>query len=286
MFVESLQMWLSISVYSPEMGYFVTVFDNITDRRNAEAVLRESEGRYRSLFENMTEAYAYHRMIFENGEPTDYIFLSVNESFERMTGLKDIIGKRVTEVIPGVRESDPELFAIYARVASVGIPEKFERFVASMRMWFHVSVYSPEKDCFVTVFDNITDRKNAEMALRKSEELFSKAFHASPLTMVITSLTDNHIIDVNEAFEESTGYSREESIGSDFRKLGFWTDPQRAEQLLQAVLAAGHYRGLEVEICDKSGNRHIGRLSAEIAEIAGEPCVLTVGEDITDRKKG
>ena len=75
--------------------------DALTGRggRAAEA-LRASEVRYRSLFENMTEGFAYCRMIFADGGPQDFVYLAVNEAFEKLTGLRDIKGKRATEAIP------------------------------------------------------------------------------------------------------------------------------------------------------------------------------------------
>ena len=129
--------------------------------------LRASEERYRGLFEHMVEGYAYCKMIFENGEATDFVYLAVNDMFETLTGLKDVTDKRVTEVIPGIRQADPELFDIYARVALTGKPEKFEIFVEALQMWFSISVYSPEKEFFVAVFDVITERKRAEKAIHR-----------------------------------------------------------------------------------------------------------------------
>ncbi len=128
--------------------------------------LRKSETKYRLLFENMIEGFAYCRMIFENGKPHDFIYLSVNHAFETLTGLKDVVGKRVTEVIPGIREADPELIETYGRVSLTGKPERFEMFVEALKMWLSISVYSPEKEHFVAVFDVITDRKRAESELK------------------------------------------------------------------------------------------------------------------------
>jgi len=140
------------------------------DIRAQQAKLRESEGHYRGLFEHMAEGYAYCRMIFENGEPQDFIYLAVNTAFETLTGLRNITGKKVSEVIPGLREADPQLFVIYARVSLTGKPEKFEMFVEPMKMWFSVAVYSPGKGCFVAMFDVITARKQAEEELRERTE--------------------------------------------------------------------------------------------------------------------
>ncbi len=133
--------------------------------RQAEEVLRESEKRYHSLSENMLEGYAHCRMLFEQDRPLDFVYLNVNSAFEKLTGLADVVGKRVTEVIPGIRESHPGLFEIYGRVALTGMPEKFETYFAALDVWLSVSVYSTERECFVTVFDNITERKRAEEKL-------------------------------------------------------------------------------------------------------------------------
>ena len=105
---------------------------DITGQKRAEESLRESEAKYRGLFEHMQEGCAYCRMIFENGDPVDFIYLSVNAAFETLTGLKDVAGKRVSEVIPGIRSSDPALFEAYGRVARTGKPEKIEIFRRSV----------------------------------------------------------------------------------------------------------------------------------------------------------
>lgn len=143
----------------------------IVERNRVEAALRESESLYRGLFEHMNEGLAYCKMIFENGEGRDFVYLAVNPAFAILTGLKEVIGKRATEVIPGIREADPELFEIYARVTMTGIPEKFEMFVEALGMWFSISVYSPEKGYFVAIFEVITERKRAEEALIRTEKL-------------------------------------------------------------------------------------------------------------------
>ena len=148
-------------------------------QRHTQAALRASEVRYRSLFENMLNGFAYCRMLFDQGRPQDLLYLAVNDAFETLAGLKDVVGKRVSEVIPGIQESDPGLFEIYGRVARTGVPEQFETYVNALGMWFSVSVYSPGKDHFVAVFDVITKRKRAEVALRESEERFRLAIEAS-----------------------------------------------------------------------------------------------------------
>lgn len=126
-----------------------------------------SEEQFRLLFENMLNGFAYCKMIYDQqNNPVDFIYLEVNKAFEKLTGLKNTKGKPVTEVIPGIKQTNPELFTIYDRVASTGKPEIFETFVKPLSIYFSVSVYSPKKDHFVAIFDNITERKNSEQKLK------------------------------------------------------------------------------------------------------------------------
>lgn len=161
----------STPMFGKNGNYFgrMWTFRDVTERKRMEESLRRSEKHYRSLFENMNDGFCLCRMIFEDGRPRDFVYLAVNEMFVRLTGLKDVTGKRVSEVIPGLRESDPELIEIYGRVATTGKHEKFERYVKALRMWFDIAVYSPEAGLFVAVFDVITERKLAEEKLRESE---------------------------------------------------------------------------------------------------------------------
>lgn len=150
--------------------------------------LKESEERYRLLFENMLDGYAYCQIIYEDGRPKNFVYLDVNESFERLTGLKDVIGKRVTELIPGIFEKNPELFQAYSRVASSGRPEKFEVFLEPLNMWLSISVYSIEKGTFVAVFDNITERKLLEKT--KEDFLFAISHELQTPVFVMNASLD------------------------------------------------------------------------------------------------
>lgn len=155
-----------------DLGYALEALEERSRRTRAEDALRESEKRYRSLFDNMVEGLAYCRMLFDDGRASDFIYLEVNQAFQTLTGLKNVTGRRVSEVIPGIREADPELIERYGRVSRTGQPEQFEIYVASLEMWFSISVYSPEKEHFIAVFGVITERKRAEEEiLRLNTEL-------------------------------------------------------------------------------------------------------------------
>ncbi len=136
---------------------------DVVGRRRAEDALRESETRYRLLFQNMLDGFAYCRMIFdERGRPDDFVYLDVNGAFGALTGLGDVAGKRATEVFPGIREAHPDLLETYARVARTGQPERVEVQFRPLAMWLAIMVYSPHPEHFVAVFDDITERKRAE----------------------------------------------------------------------------------------------------------------------------
>ncbi|HWQ18417.1 MAG TPA: PAS domain S-box protein [Methanotrichaceae archaeon] len=164
---------VSSGLFSDADGSIKTsmIIRDITERKQFEEALQESEKRYHSLFENMLGGSAYCKMLYDGcGRPIDLVYLEVNDSFKRLTGLRDVVGKRAAEVIPGIWESHPELLDIYGQVALTGVPEKFEIEFKPLKIWLSVSVYSIERDYFVAIFENITERKAAEEALCRSRD--------------------------------------------------------------------------------------------------------------------
>lgn len=134
---------------------------------------------FRALVEHMLNGVAYCKMLYRDGQPSDFIYLYTNPAFEQLTGLKQVVGKPVSEVIPGIRETDPQLFDKYSRVSLGGEPLRFETFVESLAMWFWISVYSPLPNHFVAIFDVITERKKIELALRAANKRWSLAQRAA-----------------------------------------------------------------------------------------------------------
>jgi PAS domain S-box-containing protein len=132
---------------------------------------------------------------------------------------------------------------------------------------------------------DITERRLAEEALRQSEERFSKAFQASPLALTITSLKTSRLLEVNETFCRMSGYTREEAVGHTTPELGLWVRDSDREEEVAMVSERGRVRNLEYRFRLKDGTERIGLLSAERIEIGGEPCALTVIQDITEQKR-
>lgn len=185
-------VWINLTValvWNPdhEPDYFIAVIEDIQARKEAEAALQDSERTYRTLFENMMNGYAHCRMLFEDGKPKDFVYLDVNKAFTTQTGLADVIGRKVSEVIPGIFEADPGLFEIYGQVALGGPPKHFEVYVGAMGMWFSIWVHSPKREHFVAIFDVITERKRAEGELRRRNqelESFNQASVGRELEMI------------------------------------------------------------------------------------------------------
>lgn len=250
------------------------------ERKETEQALRDSEQLYRSLFENMLNGFAYCRVLFEQGQAQDFIYLSVNNAFDTLTGLGQVVGKKVSEVIPGIREADPALFEIYARVALSGIPEYVEIYVQALQRWFSIAVYSPSFEHIVVVFDEISERKKAELELR----IAATAFEAQEGIMVTDA--DTVIMRVNRAFTEITGYTAEDAVGKkpNMLKSGY-NDAVFFSDMWQGIQRDGKWQG-EIWNRRKTGETFPGWLT--ITAVAGDDGSIThyVGTltDITQRK--
>ncbi|MCA9922488.1 MAG: PAS domain S-box protein [Anaerolineales bacterium] len=122
-------------------------------------------------------------------------------------------------------------------------------------------------------------------ALRLSEERFSKVFRASPDSIVISSQVDGRYIDVNDNFLKSTGYNHSEIIGYTSIEKNIWANLADRDRFIQIFQDQGSVRDLEAEYRAKSGETGIVLMSAEAIEIEGEPCLVTISRDITERKQ-
>jgi len=148
----------------------VSSWQDIAERRRALELLRESEEKFRSLFENITEGVALHELIYDdNNDPVNYRIIDVNPAFKKYTGIEieKAVGSLATELY-----NDLPYFKDYSRVATTGEPYKFESFYPAMKKHFVINVISPKKGQFATVFEDISDQKRIEQEMQhRNEEL-------------------------------------------------------------------------------------------------------------------
>jgi PAS domain S-box-containing protein len=220
-FVMKVRPYLTVD---KTIGGAVLSLVDITEIRKRDEALQESEKEYRSLFSNMIDAFSFSQMVFDDsGKPIDFVYLQINDAYERMIGLKKerIIGKKASQVIPGIREDNPELFDQYGRVALTGKKEKFEYFLKHLQLWLNVSVYSPKKGYFAAVLENITERKKIEEALKESEQLYHTLFDNGEDGFQLIKIiydeagnpTDFEFLKVNRAYEDQTSLKESDVVG-------------------------------------------------------------------------
>ena len=131
---------------------------------------------------------------------------------------------------------------------------------------------------------DITAQKQAEEALRASEERFAKAFQASPDGLVISRIADAVVLEVNDSFVSMSGYARDEIIGKSTLQLGLYADPSSRERALKILREQNFVRDFELTMRRKSGEVRWILFSAEPMDLRGEHCWLTISRDITERK--
>ena len=241
---------------------------------------------YHSLIDNMSEGFAHCEMLYENNEPVDFVYLEVNQAFEKLTGLKNCVGKPVSELIPNHRTENPELFHLYSRVSQTGKPEKIETFVEPLGIWFSISVYSSQKNQFLVIFNNITTHKQSEEALRISEQEFRTLAENAPDIIFRFDRSFRHSY-VNAAVEKATGIPKETFIGKDHRELGM---PEEIVLFFQKHIRKVFESGQDIEFSfifpTPTGDHHYeSRYVPEFSKEGTVEHVMGITRDVTDTKQ-
>jgi PAS domain S-box-containing protein len=222
-------------------------------------------------------------------DPKEFRFVAFNKAFEDL-----IFRAHKVRVRPGMRAEDidpqqaEEWNAFYRRVlADRSVTREYK--VAGLNETHHMFAKTLDRDglvCGICVLGHdVRNGKHLEAALRRSEEKFAKAFRDTPLALAITSMQDHRYLDLNDAFAETTGYSREELLGKTPLEVGIWVHPEKRIELVRQVQAMGEVRNLEVLYRTKSGEIREALGSAAMIDIEDEPCMFAVMMDITESKR-
>ncbi len=207
-----------------------------TEHRRMEEDLRESQARFRSLFLSMNEGMAIHQICLdEAGTPVDYVILDVNRAYEKITGLsrEQAIGRRASELYG--TETAPFL-DVYAAVALTGEPTIFETTFAPMAKSFLISVFSPGKGQFATVFEDITERKATEEAVRNREAFIKAVLDNLPIGVAVNSVNPAVAEYMNDNFPRFYRTTRERLADPDAFWDDVYEDPEFREEIRNRVL--------------------------------------------------
>ncbi len=281
---------VSVTLQRDEAGaplYFLTTIVDVTERRQTAEELARSEERLRLSTELAGVA------VWEYDFTTNTMSRSRNH--DRLYGLEWQEVWRLDTFLQATHPDDRERSnRIISEAVAPGGPDRYEfdfRVVTPTGeiRWLSVVgqvVLRAPDGRGVTVrgsLQDITTRKTAEEALRRSEERFQLAFHSSPAGLTITRVADGRFTEVNQSFLDMFGFRREEVIGRTSTELGMWTPEQRSK-LIEMQLATGGLRGSELVAFSKSGTPVDILFSSAPIDIDGELHHVTTMVDITSRR--
>ena len=191
--------------------------NDITEQRQAECETKQSEEKWRTFFESMTEMVVLHELVFdEQGNPVDYRITDCNTAFCQITSLsKDFAVGKLASVL--YQRQPAPFLTLYAQVATSGISQQFETYYEPMDLYLSVSVVSPETNKFATICTDYSKQKNSEIELKASEALYKSILQAVPAGI---GLVKNRVIQkTNDRLCVITGYAEAELIGQSARIL-------------------------------------------------------------------
>jgi diguanylate cyclase (GGDEF)-like protein/PAS domain S-box-containing protein len=132
---------------------------------------------------------------------------------------------------------------------------------------------------------DVTERLQAEAEAHHNADLFAKAFAATPAAMTVADAETGQYMDVNEAFLQLSGYTREEIIGRKPSEVGIWTDPEEQAMFRELLSTQGFVRDMEATFSMKNAGRWHASVSAEHIDFQGRSCILTISHDVTQRRE-
>ena len=262
---------------------FVGTVQEITARKEIEAVLRESEDRYRDLVEHSTDLICTHTL--------DGRLLSVNELPARILGYsrEEMLSRPMKEFLP------PEARAQFDEAMLIIQKDGFVKGLLAVltksgerRIWeYHNTLRTDGVAAPIVrgIAHDVTEQRRIQKALRLSEKKFSKAFLASPYAITISTIEDGRLIEMNDSFTQKTGFTREEAVGHTSFELQLWACSSDRDEIVKMIKADGRVSSQRIIFRTKWGEHLVVNYSAEVIDLDGRQCLLSVCEDITDRTR-
>ena len=265
------------------------------ERKRSDQALRESEAKFRALFEASGQGVILH---------DEHQMLEVNPACLRILGFQrpeEMIGKHPAETSAPVQpngERADVLARQHIHECLTGGSARFDWLARNARgeeipiEIVLTRIQWGGQQLIQAVFNDITERKRTEAELRssaarlrESEARFSTAFQNSPISIALTRVSNRKYVEVNEAFLRWTKFSREEVLGHTSSELGLWENAADREAIWEELQREGRIHEKECRVRDRHGTSFTGLLSMDIIEVNDQPHVLLVGLDITQRKR-
>jgi len=245
------------------------------------ADLRLSEVKFRSLVTNLADGLAYCQVLYRDGQIDDFLFLEVNPAFAEVSGLQNVVGKKATELFINLKQSEMEIFDLFAQVAANGEPQRFEIFFRANQSWLAMSVTSPQSGFITAVFSNISERKQAEIQLQASEKKFRALFESSMDGIFLTDSADR-VVAANPAACALLGKTEQDLLKTGPMGAADQADP-RLPDALEERERTGFFKG-ELTYLRKDGSRLPVELTSAVYQQAGKAAEANIiFRDITER---
>lgn len=257
---------------------------DITEKRNAEAMLRQSEEMFSTIFLQLPVAIAV-----TTRDEGRYVDVNAAWSSQFGYGREEVVGRTGRELDFWVDlESRARLAEHLLEQPSfskweIAFRAKDGRHIlteCSGRL-FRIG----GEDVVIWSAPDITERKRIEQALRESEEKFSTIFHRSPVALGVTSIPEGRYLDVNEAWETQFGYAREQMLGRTSLDIGLWADPEERRRLFDDLAATPQVQNREVHFLRGDGTPILCELSGQVFELNNQNVLLWGAHDVTEHRR-
>src|SRR5664280_1536850 len=268
-----------------QLLYFDGTVEDITDRKKTEEALRESEDKFKYVFDH---SLIPKSITLPSGE------INVNRAFCEMLGyqpeeLKRINWADISHPDDIELTNDSLNLVLSGKKDSVRFTKRYIHKNGSV-IWADVGTSLRRDDnnnpqYFMTSVNDITERMAAEEALRESEERFSKSFRTSPISFVIANIEDGRIIEINDAFTSISGFTREEALGNTTLNMKIWVHEEDRKDIIDSLSKGKAILHKETMLRSKEGKVAIVLLSAQVIKLVNRNCIISSIEDITKRKE-